>query len=42
MTESPDVAPPLDHYDIDVDTLIIGAGAAGMVAALARRVRTSC
>lgn len=35
MTESPDVAPPLSHYDIDVDTLIIGAGAAGMIAALA-------
>lgn len=35
MTESPDVAPPLDYYDIDVETLIIGAGAAGMIAALA-------
>lgn len=32
---SPDVAAPLDHYDIDVGTLIIGAGAAGMIAALA-------
>lgn len=32
---NPDVAPPLDRYDIDVETLIIGAGAAGMIAALA-------
>jgi fumarate reductase flavoprotein subunit len=32
--ERPDVAPRLDHYDIDVETLIIGAGAAGMIAAL--------
>lgn len=32
---NPDVSPPLDHYDIDVETLIIGAGAAGMIAALA-------
>lgn len=32
---SPDVAPPLDAYDIEVETLIIGAGAAGMIAALA-------
>jgi fumarate reductase flavoprotein subunit len=31
----PDIAAPLDSYDIDVDTLIIGAGAAGMIAALA-------
>lgn len=32
---NPDVAPPLDQYDIDIGTLIIGAGAAGMIAALA-------
>lgn len=31
---NPDVAAPLDQYDIDVGTLIIGAGAAGMIAAL--------
>lgn len=30
----PDVAAPLANYDIDVETLIIGAGAAGMIAAL--------
>lgn len=32
---NPDVASPLEHYDIDIGTLIIGAGAAGMIAALA-------
>tara|TARA_R110002072_G_scaffold197657_5_gene355334 strand:+ start:850 stop:2217 length:1368 start_codon:yes stop_codon:yes gene_type:complete len=32
---SPDVAEPLAAYDLDVETLIIGAGAAGMIAALA-------
>lgn len=32
---NPDVAPPLPAYDIDVETLIIGAGACGMIAALA-------
>ncbi len=32
---NPDVQPPRDSYDIDVETLIIGAGACGMVAALA-------
>ena len=31
----PEVQPPRDSYDIDVETLIIGAGACGMVAALA-------
>jgi len=31
----PDIAAPLGSYDIEVDTLIIGAGAAGMIAALA-------
>lgn len=35
MTVHPDVATPLSCYDIDVETLIIGAGAAGMIAALA-------
>ncbi|WP_439508199.1 FAD-dependent oxidoreductase [Yoonia sp.] len=30
----PDIAAPLAAYDIDVDTLVIGAGAAGMIAAL--------
>lgn len=30
----PDIAEPLTTYDIEVDTLIIGAGAAGMIAAL--------
>lgn len=35
MTENPDVTAPLAAYDIDVETLIIGAGAAGMIAALA-------
>lgn len=35
MTAQPDVAAPLDAYDIDVHTLVIGAGAAGMIAALA-------
>ena len=35
MTASPDVAPPLPAYDLEVGTLIIGAGAAGMIAALA-------
>jgi fumarate reductase flavoprotein subunit len=35
MKESPEVRAPLERYDIDVGTLIIGAGAAGMVAALA-------
>jgi fumarate reductase flavoprotein subunit len=34
MMVRPDVAEPLQHYDIDVETLIIGAGAAGMIAAL--------
>lgn len=32
---APDVAAPLGAYDIDVETLIIGAGACGMIAALA-------
>lgn len=32
---NPDVAAPLSAYDIDVGTLVIGAGAAGMIAALA-------
>jgi fumarate reductase flavoprotein subunit len=32
---NPDVKPPLPGYDIDVETLIIGAGACGMIAALA-------
>jgi fumarate reductase flavoprotein subunit len=35
MTDQPDIAAPLDAYDLDVDTLIIGAGAAGMIVALA-------
>ncbi|AXI49204.1 3-ketosteroid dehydrogenase (plasmid) [Sulfitobacter sp. SK012] len=30
----PDIAAPLAEYDVDVGTLIIGAGAAGMIAAL--------
>lgn len=34
MTAAPEIAPPLDAYDIEVGTLIIGAGAAGMIAAL--------
>jgi fumarate reductase flavoprotein subunit len=32
---NPEVGKPLDAYDIDVGTLIIGAGACGMIAALA-------
>ncbi len=32
---NPDVAPPPDRFDLKVETLIIGAGACGMVAALA-------
>ncbi|AGI69085.1 fumarate reductase/succinate dehydrogenaseflavoprotein domain protein [Octadecabacter antarcticus 307] len=32
--ESPDVAPPPTSFDIQIGTLIIGAGACGMVAAL--------
>ncbi len=31
----PEVVEPLDTYDIEVETLIIGAGACGMIAALA-------
>ena len=31
----PEIAAPLAEYDIDVETLIIGAGACGMIAALA-------
>lgn len=31
----PDIAPPPAQFDLDVHTLIVGAGAAGMVAALA-------
>ena len=34
MTATPEIALPLEAYDIDVGTLIIGAGAAGMIAAL--------
>lgn len=34
MTAAPEIAAPLDAYDVDVGTLIIGAGAAGMIAAL--------
>lgn len=30
----PDIAAPLQEYDIEVGTLVIGAGAAGMIAAL--------
>ena len=30
-----DIAPPPDAFDLEVETLIVGAGAAGMVAALA-------
>ena len=32
---NPEIAAPLDDYDLDVETLIIGAGACGMIAALA-------
>lgn len=32
---SPEVAPPLSTWDVEVETLIIGAGACGLVAALA-------
>jgi fumarate reductase flavoprotein subunit len=32
---NPEIKTPLDAYDIDVETLIIGAGACGMIAALA-------
>jgi fumarate reductase flavoprotein subunit len=32
--EHPDIAAPLPEYDIEVGTLVIGAGAAGMIAAL--------
>ena len=36
MTQNPiDVCPPMEGYDIQCDTLIIGAGACGLVAALA-------
>ena len=31
----PEIKAPLDEYDLDVETLIIGAGACGMIAALA-------
>ncbi|UWR24286.1 FAD-dependent oxidoreductase [Sulfitobacter sp. S190] len=31
---SPDIHPPLDSYDLEVETLIIGAGACGLVAGL--------
>ncbi len=31
---NPEIKPPLDTYDLDVETLIIGAGACGMIAAL--------
>ena len=31
------IAPPPDQFDLDVETLIIGAGAAGMIAALAAK-----
>ena len=31
----PEIEAPLDEYDLDVETLIIGAGACGMIAALA-------
>lgn len=34
MTATPEIAAPLEAYDIEVGTLIIGAGAAGMIAAL--------
>lgn len=32
---NPEVRPPLTSYDLEVETLIIGAGACGMIAALA-------
>ena len=32
---SPDIAAPLARYDVEVETLIIGAGACGLIAALA-------
>ncbi len=32
---NPDIAPPPQQFDLEVETLIIGAGACGMVAALA-------
>ena len=34
MTATPEIAAPLTEYDIEIGTLIIGAGAAGMIAAL--------
>lgn len=34
MTAKTKVAPPPDHFDLDVQTLIIGAGACGLIAAL--------
>lgn len=35
MTDRVEVRAPLDAYDLEVETLIIGAGACGMIAALA-------
>lgn len=34
MTAKTSVAPPPEHFDLDIETLIIGAGACGLIAAL--------
>jgi UDP-N-acetylglucosamine enolpyruvyl transferase len=38
---NPDVAAPPSAFDLEVETLIIGAGACGMIAALAAQGETT-